>query len=763
MKKLFVIEEMLLKDDWQRKLYLFCLWKQPNLLKYIFGIIWTWLLCEFHLISQSKADVKLWKYLKDVKDLDIKLAKFWSKNPVKINGVDDWNDSAWTSSLPEILFEQYAKKVGVEFLSPLKLSSDSKNKNSKNENLKQIDVLVWENYSKPLVYRQKLYTDKKKLFIVKCGHIFWISFVLTAMGIGVGTVSLYFGSSYFIMPMFLSYFKTPLIAVLNILPVMLLAYIMYFLFNRVWLSFFMSSFFAIGLSLVNYYKLMFRNDPLLVSDLIFFNESVDMAAKYPIHLNWKIIVVFTTIIVGVIVAFFIANGKISKNRYRLFGLIVCLLLGNYMFTHVYASSSYVKATENLDNVNRWSATQVYISRGFIYPFILSIFSSVEKVPDNYDKKQAIEELSKYTYENIPTEKKVNIISIMLEAFNDFSKYDQIQYDTDVYGYWNSLKEESYSGELVTNIFAGGTIDTERSFITGYTTLPNFRKDVPSYVRYFKEQGYYVEGSHPGYEWFYNRENVNHYLGFDNYYFFENHYKDFNGYIAKDDVTFKEIVHLFDENAFRNKPYFSFSVTYQNHGPYSTKPSTEQSFLHNQDYPTQEYNILNNYFAGIYDTQQQIKVMIDSLRDREEPVIVVIFGDHNPWLGDNNSVYTMLNINLDLKTENGFYNYYDTPYLIWANNAAKEALGKDFVGDGPQIGPYFLMNTIFELAGLKGNEYMQLSSDIMKQIDVIHRTSRYKENGVLTEKLSDTDQASIETYFKVQYYLRNTAKVLKTKE
>lgn len=60
----------------------------------------------------------------------------------------------------------------------------------------------------------------------------------------------------------------------------------------------------------------------------------------------------------------------------------------------------------------------------------------------------------------------------------------------------------------------------------------------------------------------------------------------------------------------------------------------------------------------------------------EPVVVILFGDHNPWMGDT------MGANFDLDTEEGFYNYYNTPYIIWGNDTAKEVLENDFVGEGP---------------------------------------------------------------------------------
>ena len=68
-----------------------------------------------------------------------------------------------------------------------------------------------------------------------------------------------------------------------------------------------------------------------------------------------------------------------------------------------------------------------------------------------------------------------------------------------------------SGNLLTNIFAGGTVDTEWGFLTGYSQHQDFTKATDSYVWYFDRQGYQTRGGHPGFGWFYDRENVNQYL------------------------------------------------------------------------------------------------------------------------------------------------------------------------------------------------------------------------------------------------------------
>ena len=143
--------------------------------------------------------------------------------------------------------------------------------------------------------------------------------------------------------------------------------------------------------------------------------------------------------------------------------------------------------------------------------------------------------------------------------------------------------------------------------------------------------------------------------------------------------------------------------------------------------------------------------VDELRQQEEPVVLVLFGDHNPWMGDGNSVYQALGINFDMSTSEGFYNYYNTPYLIWVNDAAKETLDCDFVGEGPNIGPYFLMPLLFDLCDWEGPAYLQAIRPVAEQLPVLSVTGRYVENGELTGSLSPEGKALAEEYKALQYH------------
>ena len=163
--------------------------------------------------------------------------------------------------------------------------------------------------------------------------------------------------------------------------------------------------------------------------------------------------------------------------------------------------------------------------------------------------------------------------------------------------------------------------------------------------------------------------------------------------------------------------------------------------------------MDNYLGSVADTARQLSSLMDAFREEERPVVLVVFGDHKPWLGDSNSAYQELGVNLDTSTQEGFYNYYGTRYLIWANDAAKEALGRDLTGEGPDVSSCFLMNLVFDLLGWQGDSWAQATTEIWHQLPVLTAVGRYVENGQLVEEkdLSEEGRRLLNTYRSMEYY------------
>ncbi len=137
---------------------------------------------------------------------------------------------------------------------------------------------------------------------------------------------------------------------------------------------------------------------------------------------------------------------------------------------------------------------------------------------------------------------MNLISIQLEAFADLSPVRHRRPLPRRLPGFHALQAESYTGTLITDIFAGGTTETEWAVLTGGQPPRDFSYDtnrglVP------QSQGYTANGSHPCRDWFYNRLTVNPNLGLDDYLFTDNYYYQFiqeGEDVAYDDVFFPDL-------------------------------------------------------------------------------------------------------------------------------------------------------------------------------------------------------------------------------
>ncbi len=581
----------------------------------------------------------------------------------------------------------------------------------------------------------------------------WGMVLLAALGLGL--VSLALAPANYGWNVFWDYFSSPVLLALNLLPPMLLAALLYGLLGRPWLAQLLTGIPVLALSIGNYYKLAFRDDPVVASDLLVLGEAGQMAGRYQLFLNTKMVCAMALAAGSVGLLALLVRGR-PQWRGRLAGALAPLVIGAALIP-AYASDRIYSNTAQLDHLQQWAATQQYLSHGLLYPFLHSVKDALPNPPDGYSQRDAAQILEQYENTDIPEGEKVNIVGIMLEAFSDLSVFPQIEFRQDVYADFHQLQAESYTGALLTNIFAGGTIDTERAFLTGLSSGQfNFRSNTSSYVWYLKSQGYQTSGDHPSNQWFYNRSNVNSYLGFDSYRFLETYYAQLTGgAVADDGIFFPELTASILEQMESDAPLFSFSVSYQGHGPYDDQVCSwgdVDAFVGNEDLERTDRTILANYLGSVQNTSAHLLELADALRDDEEPVVLVIFGDHKPWLGNSNSVYEALGIDLSLDSKEGFYNYWSTPYLIWANNAAKEALGNDFVGTGPDISPCFLMNVLFQQCGWAGDAYMQAVYDCWQALPVIHTSGLYlTDNGTLSSQLSQEDQDLAQRFSYLEYY------------
>jgi len=587
--------------------------------------------------------------------------------------------------------------------------------------------------------------------------------MLALFGIGTGLLSLMLGTAFFGLPMFWTYFSSPAVLTLNLLPPVILIYILYFISGRAWVAFTFPSFFIQLLSAIQFFKVQVRGDPFLASDVLLMREALNVTSYYSLTLNWKLFFALAAFACGILVCVLFLKHKVEKTSLRIGGSAALIAIIALLYVFVYSDADIYDRAEGGHPANPWSFTERFISRGFVYPFTHSIRYAFPVTPQGFDRSDARKLLEDYECGVIPDDKKVNVITIMLESYTDLSAFGVLDFKTDVYGPLHSLQSESYTGMLINNVAIGKTIDTERLFLTGYTRLTrfgpasvnyfrylfseHFSSSVNSYVHYLNSQGYHTEGFASVSGWFYERASVNRYLGFTDYYFLEDHENS-----NQTDEFFFSAVRSLYETRDRNTPYCSFNLSAQNHGPYDITGTFEPHMIEQGDLTPQAFYILNNYLQGIHDTTQRLVSFIDELRHDPEPVVVLIAGDHMPWMGNDGFVFSELGINVDQSTEEGFLNFYSTPYLIWANDSAKAVLENDFTGQGGSFSPSFLMGELFMLCSWEGDSNMQSLRELQTRIDVISApTGMFRENGAFTPSLTGEGTAAYNRHRIIEFY------------
>lgn len=747
---------ILYKGNINLDFYFYCLKQNKKLIKYFILNIWYYLLSYIIPKKKNIYTQRKFRYLKDIDNLEKTISAFWKQqktyNPFHIK------PDTIMDMIPKILIENKFKKINIigyeldeNYNVNLEKFNDEISQITNAEKLYLTNKYLFSSINSNNIFivyknRMKHLKTRKKLNLKLCQllSLIILSTIITCF-------SFFFTNSYLDLNMFYSYFEIRLF-ILNLLPILIAMLLLFLITKRVHISWLITSTIILVFGIANQTKIFYRDDVVKFEDLTLMKEALIMADSCDLVIKlYTIFFIFIIILIYLICRKHLKKTTIKGwKRYSLAIMLLPLSLIGYK--NIYTNTEIYNSVGDLSLVNKWIATRQSQIRGLVYPFIYTLEEGKLEEPDNYNETEVKNILANYQYQDIPEDKKVNIIAIMLEAYSDFSKFEEIEFTEDIYKNFHNIQANSISGNLITNIFGGSTITTERNFLTGYTTFSNFTKKTASYVWYFKEQGYRTEAMHPIFGAFYNRASINPNLGFDIYYNYENKFSNIQSNFVEDSIFFKSIIAGYKESKENNTPYFNFSVTYQNHVPYNSSyyEGKEYYFDNNDRLDETSYNLINQYFSGIKKTNEALKELIDYFDQEEEPVIIILFGDHNPALGDSASIYQDLGINLNKETIEGFTNYYQTPYIIHANNSAKETLNNSFIGTGNTISPIFLMNELFNNMNVQGNEYLQYMNDLKQKVDVIN-TYYYKEDGEFTKVENSQYTKQIEEYNNVNYY------------
>lgn len=573
--------------------------------------------------------------------------------------------------------------------------------------------------------------------------------LLTILAFALTLISFLFVEPDMDRELFIKFINNKAVFKYNFLPILALLYLLYFFVGRFWFSFLIGSSAVILMGVTNVSKIFYREETFNMLDMTLIYEAMNMVDN-DFVIQWPRWIWFAAgLILFITICYMLARNFKVRGWMRWIGLALSIAFAFFVFK--VTTDNEIYAETKVDGFNQWVDVENEKARGMVYSFMHSYNAISISKPGGYDEDFAKSTWNKYEDVDIPDDKKINIIAIMFESYNDFSKLD-VDFNKYPYEANDEVKDSSISGSLIVHVFGGGTINTERTFLTGVYGQPRYNRKVNSYPWYLKSQGYNTVSMHPHLGVFYNRKNANRYLGFDSFLYDENYFDEVWGknYYMPDKELFKYVLKDYKDKKKTGKPYFNMTITMQNHGPYHADYNVPEYIKPDFSVDEKALKETNVYFDGIKSSSEALRDLLDKLKEDDQPVLVIAFGDHNPFLGQDNVGFEAMGVDVDPKTWRGYVNRYRTPYVIWANDKAKEVTGNEFVGEGPTLSPQYLMGYAFDQMGLEGTKTMQIKRNEFPDISVFN-SSYTKKGSDLIPTATDQIKPTMHKLLSVDYY------------
>lgn len=414
-----------------------------------------------------------------------------------------------------------------------------------------------------------------------------------------------------------------------------------------------------ALGIINCYKIQYRFEPLLLTDIFQIGEMQNSLQELPMQINWmpSLALGLSTILALVLSILFLRRKR--PKRSVLWPILSCLLLCALIPCCTFANP-FIGTQTDLVEYSR--------AGGSLFAMIAMEKQRLSSLHSNYTPaaaEKAYEEIKEFATPDSPD--MPNIIFILSESFTDQEHLGRTLHFTDtLMPFYDQLVKTCTSGEIYVPKMGGGTSETEFEVLTGlqskYSLTP-YSVGLPelhSVASVMRERGYKSTALHWYTGVFYNRYKNLRMLGFDEFYTTDTTNTPFTqtGRFVSDAEHYRSILQTIEKSEQKD---FIFCITMQNHGPYdyedfsqlygATAPFTNLLSDHS-------LQIATNYCYLLRQSDNALRDFIGELSILEEPTLVVFFGDHIPPLGTD--FYKEVDMPLD-----GDLGHL-APYFIWSN-------------------------------------------------------------------------------------------------
>ena len=445
-----------------------------------------------------------------------------------------------------------------------------------------------------------------------------------------------------------------------------------------------------------HYVLEFRGTSVLPSDVLAFGTALSVSTSYTYTLSQSLLLAEVALDWAIAFSSLLSHtqrkGEPNFVTDLVLGLVSLGLTAALAFVPAYGPTfgAYI---------DYWWSKDWYSRQGFFPSFIYACQDLEIKRPrgftpmaakDRTEKLEAVYEKERGSSDDRRaaatqfTDLRPNVLIIQNETFCDLSAIADMGYGYEGPTYMlRGIDDALLSGDFAVSVFGGGTCNTEFEFLCGHSLAfvgtskyPFSMYDLSvsdSLPRDFGAVGYTTIGMHPNVPTNWNRHHAYEGLGFDQFLAIDDFDEDaelFHTHVS-DWATYEKSLDLIKDT---DEPLFIFDVTMQNHSGYDTgsipedlMPPTKVKGLSEED----DFE-LREFIACINESDKALEKLIGALRDFDEPVVVVMYGDHHPWLSDN--LNDLFHTPEDELTHSE--RIHNTSYIVWANYDVKGAENLD---------------------------------------------------------------------------------------
>lgn len=467
------------------------------------------------------------------------------------------------------------------------------------------------------------------------------------------------------------------------------------------------------------------------------------------------------------------NFKFKKSMNRIICSILSLIIIILPFLFINSINKFL-----LKNIYRMKeqeiltitdVTGLYYEKGYFQAMYLNKMGNFFVMPDDYDINKAKKILSNIDKNHQKgTWKKSNVVVLLSETFSDPQLLEGIEYDQEL---MPNIKQyakddDKIVTDLLVNPYGGVSVNSEFEILTGaslnffnYGFIPYTQYYSPqhigknqSLISEFKKNGYSTLYLTPWGRDSYKSESTYSILGVDEKIYGDQLNGNKYGIYYSDKSLMSDIYNRLKKTDKNKKQYqFIMAASAENHNPYSGKYKDNEYDIDikNSSFDEETTSMYRSYGQGIHDADKALKQLYNYIKKLDTPTIVVMFGDHHPFMTKKDGTSDYL--------KNGYFNTENKDINDLRLHTTKGVILANYkldIDDLNYINLSYLGAYVLNKMNINTSDYFKMIDYTRKIVPVFNKNGVYnssKKEFIDMTKISNKQKKALSDYKFIQYY------------